>query len=364
MPLYESLSTETGNKAVFVIVDISKSFDIGAKYGIRSTPTFVTFLFGKEENRWVGADPITLRGNLTTLIHMAWPPHAHDALRLPALLGSDTRPVLFSKVPPLEKLKAKMGTSADDPSIEGLLRFVSARNKDGAAESTLPDLKTFTEFLHIAQSSLPPEIVFTLVDLFRVALVDPRLSGYFAEEEDQVTIGPLLSYVNSLKDCPYPLRLVTLQTACNLFSSPLYPHHILTNPILAGPMIQLIATSLLDDKHHNIRVAAASLSFNIAVANGRFRSENNREGLAEAEQVELVASLLEAIGVEEGSPEAMKGFLLATGFFIYRAPKDGELFDLLKSMDARGTISGKTKLFSDEPLVKEISDELLVKGLD
>lgn len=363
-PIYEGLAAQTAHKAVLIMVDISKSFEIGTKFAIQSTPTFMTFLLGKEENRWVGSDPSTLRGNVRMLVQMAWPPHPHDSLRLPALLGSDDNPVLFSKVPPLEKLKAKMGATANDPSIEGLTHFVSSRNNNGAAESTLPELGNFSRFLRSAESELPSEIMFTVVDLLRVALVDPRLSGYYAEEEDHATIGSLLSYVNTLQDCPYALRLVTLQAACNLFSSPLYPQHILTNTILANPIVQLITTSLLDDKHHNIRVAAASLSFNIAMANKKFRLDNNREGLPEGEQIELVASLLEAIGAEEKSPEALKGFLLAFGYFVYRTPKNGEVVDLLKSMDAQGTITGKKELFPKEALVQEIGEELLGKGLE
>jgi thiol-disulfide isomerase/thioredoxin len=363
-PLYNELAEETGNKGVLIMVDVKKSHEILVKFGIESTPTFVTFLQGKQDKKWIGADSGTLRGNVRTLVQMAWPPHSHDTLRLPALLGSNTKPVLFSKVPPLEKLKAKMGSSANDCSIGGVMNFVSARNSDGPAESTLPDLDSFSRFLQSAESELPPDIMFTIVDLLRVAIVDPRLSGYYAEEKDHATIGRLISYVNSLKNCPYSLRLVTLQTSCNLFSSSLYPQHILSDPKLTSPIVQLITTSLLDDKHHNVRVAAASLCFNIAVANNSFRSDNNREGLPEDEQVELVASLLEAIGVEEESPEALKGFLLAFGYFVYRTPKDGELVDLLKSMDAQGTVSGKKKLFPKEALVKEIGEELLKKGLD
>ena len=152
--------------------------------------------------------------------------------------------------------------------------------------------------------------------------------------------------------------------ACNLFSSPLYPQHILTCPTLASPIIQLITNSLLDDKHHNVRVAAASLSFNIASALSTLRREENREALPEGDQVELAASLLEAIGVEEGSPEALHGFLLAFGYLLFCMPKDGELLDLLKTMDAEGTVLSKKKSFPDEKLVREVGEELLGKGLE
>jgi hypothetical protein len=126
----------------------------------------------------------------------------------------------------------------------------------------------------------------------------------------------------------------------------------------------LITASLLDDKHHNVRVAAASLVFNIATANSKLRTEEHLESLPEGDQVELAASLLEAIGVEEGSPEALKGFLLAFGYMVYCAPKNGELIDLVKSMDARGVVLAKQKMFPEEPLVKDIGEVLLGKGLD
>lgn len=362
-PHYTELATQEANNAIFIKIDVTKAFDIGTKYSITATPTFMTFLHGEQENRWSGAELSTLRGNVRMLIEMAWPPHPHQPLHLPKLRNAHRKAVIYDKQPPLEKLKSKMGPSAHDPAVEGVLHFVSARTTKGAAEATLPDLDAFSWFLRSAPSKLPLEIMFAVVDLLRVALVDPRFSGYYAEEKDHKTIAPLLSYVNSLPHCPYPLRLVTLQTVCNLFSSPLYTEHVLGCPTLTSPIVQLITTSLLEDKHHNVRIAASSLSFNIAAANGRTRAEEHREGLPESDQVELAASLLEAISVEEDSQEALTGLLLALGHLVYCAPKNGELVDLLKSMDAQGTVLAKKKVFPKEALVREVGEELLGKGI-
>jgi desumoylating isopeptidase 1 len=362
-PIYEELAAEAVYKGTLIKVDVGKSHDIGIQYSISATPTFITFLKGEQENRWSGADPGKLRGNVKLLLEMAWPPHPHESLRLPTLRGSSTKPVLYSKIPPFEKRLSKMGDSAGNPAVLGVKNFVTARSVEGAAEATLPDLDAFSWFLRDSIQKLPPEIMFAIVDLLRVALADARFSGYFAEEKEHKTIAPLLEYVNSQQNCPYSLRLVALQAACNLFSSPLFVEHILCCRMLISPIVQLITTSLLDDKHHNVRVAAASLSFNIATANGKLRTEEYREALPEGDQVELAASLLEAIGVEEESLEALKGFFLAFGHLAYCAPKDGELVDLLKSMDAQGTVLGKGKLFPREPLIAEIGKELLGKGL-
>jgi len=363
-PVFEELAAETGSSAVLIVVDISRSYEIGTKYDVRATPTFMTFLHGQVENRWNGADPNTLRGNVRLLVQQAWPPHPHESLALKELRASNTKPNIYGKLPPLEKLQAKMGPSvANDPAVVGVMNFVSSRDSQGAAETTLPNVDRFSKFLRSAPSKLPAEILFTIVDLLRVALIDPRFSGYYAEETNHNTIAPLISHISSLKDCPYSLRLVTLQMACNLFSTPLYPQHILGCSALTQPIIQLITTSLLDDKHHNTRVAAASLTFNITSANSKYRTEEHRDLLPEAEQIELAASLLEAIEVEEESAEALKGFLLAFGYLVYCMPKDGELVDLLKTMAAQDMILGKKKLFPKEPLLQEVGETILGTGL-
>ncbi|CAD6439525.1 123e1eb5-9b6d-4d6f-bd95-90e901397d17 [Sclerotinia trifoliorum] len=363
-PVFEQLAKDAGRKAILIIVDISRSYEIATKYGVTTTPSFATYLQGEEEKRWAGGDIATLRANVGLLVQMAFPPHAHESLRLPALRAPDMLPVIYTKVPPLEKLKAKMGPAADVPAVKGVLHFVSEGQSKPAAETHLPDLDAFSWFLREAPSKLPTEIMFTIVDLLRCALVDPRLSGYYAEESNHKTIAPLFTYVDSLKDCPYSLRLVALQAGCNLFTSPLYPQHILGCPTLTNPLVQLITTSLLDDAHHNVRVAAASLAFNMAFANSSLRIEDHKEVLPESEQIELAASLLEAIQEEKESPEALKGYLLAFGHLVFGSPKAGELVDLLKSMDAQKTIMDKAKAFPKETLIKEIGQELLAKGLE
>ncbi|KAF7957500.1 hypothetical protein EAE96_003077 [Botrytis aclada] len=363
-PVFEQLAKEAGRKAVFILVDIARSYEIATRYSVTATPSFATYLQGEEEKRWAGADVATLQQNVGLLVQMAFPPHAHESLRLPALRAPNMLPVIYTKVPPLEKLKAKMGPAADIPAVEGVLHFVSEGQSKPAAQTHLPDLDAFSWFLREAPSKLPTEVMFTIVDVLRCALVDPRLSGYYAEENNHKTIAPLFTHINSLKDCPYSLRLVALQAGCNLFISPLYPQHILGCPTLTNPLVQLITTSLLDDTHHNVRVAAASLAFNMAFANSSLRIEDHKEVLPESEQIELAASLLEAIQEEKDSPEALKGFLLAFGHLVFGSPKDGELVDLLKSMDAQRTILDKAKAFPKESLIKEIGQELLGKGLE
>lgn len=363
-PLYDELAAETRDKGVLVKVDISQALDVGSQYSVRATPTFVTFLHGKEQERWSGADAALLRGNIRLLVQMAHPVHPHTSLKLPSLHNPDAKPVLFTKVPPMQKLLAKMGSAAEDPAVQSISQFIEARDKRGAAQAPMPDMPALTSFIQQSTQSLPAELLFTIVDLLRCGLVDARLSGFLAEEKDHSTVLSVLSCVNHLlTNCPYALRLVTLQMACNLFSTPLYPEQVLTHEGLRGAITMLISSSFLDDNHSNIRVAAASLLFNVALANSRNRRADKGDLLPESDQIEMAASLLEAIGQEEESPEALKGMLLALGYLAYLAPFEGELVDLLRTMDATDMVLGKKAKFKDVALVDEVGTELLGKGL-
>lgn len=362
-PVYDELAAEVGEKGVLIKVDVSQATDIGSRYSVAATPTFITFLHGKEENRWSGADRAALRGNIQLLVNMAHPVHPHQSLRLPNLQNSDTKPILFTKTPPMQKLLAKLGSTAELETVKSISHFIDARNKEGPANDPLPDMPPLTGFFRDSLTYLPPDLLFTVVDLLRCGLIDPRFSGYLAEEADHATILSVLFHVNSLPDCPYPLRLITLQMACNLFTSPLYPEQILTHDLLRSAITNLISASFLDDNHSSVRVAAASLLFNVALENNRKRRSGQGDALPEADQIELAASLLEAISQEEESAEALRGMLLALGYLAYLAQLDGELVDLMRTMDAEDTVLGKKGKFKDMTLIDEVGKELLGKGL-
>ena len=355
-PAFEQLAQEASEKAVLVKVDLSMAFDIGAKYQVRATPTFMTFLNGDKLEEWSGADPAKLLGNVRLLIQMAYPPHPHTNLRLPTLQQPHRKPVTFRKMPPLDKLIAKLGPAGNSISVIALKDFVAARNSSGASSAPLPSLPDISGYILRSVNDLPPSTLFPLIDLFRLAVIDPRVSGYFAEEQQQRSLLlAILVQVNSLGvDCPYTLRIVTLQMACNLFTSPLYPPQLLSSPVLAGPLIQLVASSLLDTAHAPVRVSAASLAFNIAAFNHLQRLEQKADLLSESAQVELVACLLESIDREEESEDGVKGLGLALGLLAYGSNREGEVRDVLRAMGARKVIAKAELLSGEKALVDEI----------
>ena len=289
--------------------------------------------------------------------------HPHAKLILPTFSSTASKPVTYAKVPPLDKLLAKMGDQlARSTAVADLKAFIEQRDAKGASEAVLPDLAILSQFLR-DQTPNPQDSLFAVVDLLRCVLVDPRVSGYFAEEKEHSTIAAIIETVNNSESCPYALRLVALQAACNLFSTPLFAHEIFKDDKLLGYFVTLISSSFLDEGHNNIRVAASSLLYNVALAHQQARREKSSQALPEGHQIELAASVVEAIGQEEKSAEAMRGMLLALGYLFYEAELDGEQADLLRALDAQGTVLAKKNVFPQEKLIMEVGDVLLGKGL-
>ncbi|KAF4450866.1 hypothetical protein F53441_6089 [Fusarium austroafricanum] len=364
-PIYDELAEEVGDKATLIKVDIAQpqGHEIGSRYSIRATPTIVTLLRGEEENRWSGADQAALRGNVQLLVQMAHPVHPHERLRLPTFLNLNAKPVLYAKVPPLDKLMVKMGDDvASKPEVKALKKYLEDRAKDGPSSAVVPEMNHLSSLVRDSVTALPIDTLFTIVDLFRCALSDPRVSGYFAEEKDHETVRAVLDFVTRQTECPYALRLVTLQTACNFFSTPLFSDEIMRDNSLRAAVILLVSSSFLDESHNNVRVAASSLLFNLSLANRRARKDS-KPSLSGDDELELAASVVEAITLEERSAEALHGMLLALGHLVFGTPLDGELPDLLQAVGAEDSILSKKSKFPDEKLIKEVGAELLGKGL-
>ncbi len=368
-PAYDSLAAEAGKSAVFIKVDLNQAYEIGATYQVRATPTFMTFLKGQKQDEWSGADERKLRSNVQLLLHMAHPPHPHTQLELRRLLASSSDPVIYRKVPPLEKLITKIGAEASgDASVQAVKTFIAARSGSAPPqEAPLPNLPEFSEFLYRAISALPRESLFAAYDLLRAALVDSRVSTYFATSPASETILQLLSHVNGLgADCPYNLRLVSLQLGCNLFASAAPSRaRILESAELGPQLVQLAQSGLGDRERATARIAAASLCFNIAAVNHTARSDGGREALEDNLQVELAAAIIEAMDKEEESKDVIGGLVRSLGLLVYRAPLEGELLDLCRALGAGDIVERKVAICGKDNIEAQMIAEvrkLLNKG--
>lgn len=369
---YDDLAAEADTKCVFIKIDFTRADrSINVSYpDVRATPTFIAYSKGSKRDEWSGADPRQLRSNVESLLNATFPPHPHLLQSTPHLLRQHQRPIAFTKVPPLEKLVAKMGDAGKDPAVSSIVSFINAREKYGAMEAPLTNLPQFASFLRNSTTQLSPELLFTAFDLLRVALIDVRLAGFFAEEHKGATGTPatvhhLLSHMEGLGGtAPYPLRLTTLHLACNLFNSPLFIPHLLSPPV-SSTLVSILTTSLLDDKHPALKASALSLAMNLASSNHQIRMTkyggsvahtlSSASELQDSEQTELLASLLETVGTEEEWGENKKMAVITIGWLVYGADMDGELRDLWRVMDAAGT-AGKihAQAAEDRLLVKEV----------
>lgn len=264
----------------------------------------------------------------------------------------------------MEKLLLKIGTYQHDPTIKSLVDFIKTRSTAEPADTAVPDLTFLARFIQSTLPSIPKDSLFAMVDLIRVAFVDSRVSSFFAEEPGHRTLLALLAPSSDLAACPYNLRIVMLQLACNFFTSPLFPLQIIANQDLRETCFRLLTGCLLDS-HTNLRVVAASFAHNLAAYNHNERFAGHPDKLTEEDQVEVAASLVEAINTEEESVEALHGFLFALGLLLYEAPVDGGLMDLCRAMGIADSVQAKKKVekLKSEPLLKEIGQELLVNGL-
>ncbi|OQE32773.1 hypothetical protein PENFLA_c001G08608 [Penicillium flavigenum] len=368
-PTYDELAAEVGERGTLIKVDIGVARDVGMKYSVRSTPTFMTFLKGQKLDEWSGATPAKLVGNVRMLLEMAHPAHPHRQLRLPSLQREITTFVMYKKVPPLEKLLQKLPVAFKEGlGVAQVIEFVKLRHSatEPVADIRVPDLHIFATTLTSIYSTLPNDTHFAVVDLVRLLLLDPRASGYFAEEAQHATLLTLLAPLSQddLSSCPYNLRIVALQLVCNLFSTPLYPEQLTSSSSPLRETCLRLATNSLLDSQTSLRVVAASFAYNLAAFNHNARLDGKPDPLSEEDQVELTASLLEAVSRENESVEALHGLLFALGLLVYEAPMDGSLIDLCRAMGVTETISGKMKVeaVQKEPLLKVIG-ELFSKGL-
>lgn len=372
-PVFDELATEAEGKCYLIKVDVSQAHEIGQRYDVRATPTFISFLKGKREGTWTGASPATLKGSVRMLVMSAFPMHLHERLNIPTFRRQTMRPVLYTKVPPLEKLTMKMGEAAKETGIISAVAFVKRRIAESVSQEVqLPDMSSISETLQRLSSTLPAELRFTVYDILRLMLVEPRASGYFLSSPETRNILEALFENAADESSLYNLQLCALHAACNLFSPTfgmLLSSGLLADGGIVKALITLISTGFQDTNHVTLRVAAASLAFNIAtqLLEARMSSSpsSNAEAMPEASQVELAAALMQAIGEEADSADVVKLAALSLGRLLYLQPANAEIRDLYDAMDAKEVLASKTKLVKKEDriLMHEIEGELLGKGL-
>jgi desumoylating isopeptidase 1 len=365
-PAYDELAAEAGDKAVLIKVDLNQAFAVSSRYQVRATPTFMTFLKGQKENEWSGANEAQLRGHVRLLIQMAWPIHPHRSLSLPSFERKITKPVMFKKVPPLDKLAAKIGPLAEEPPFADVLSYVKTRESSGQIEAPLPNLHKFCDVIASRFKELPPEVHFAVIDLVRIAASDSRVSGFLATEAQHRTILTLIPPKKDYSVAPYSVQVVTLQLASNLFTSPLFAEKLVdsTSPNMLRTSLENVASSCLLASHSNTRFLASALVYNMALLDHNERLDDRPDAIKVSTMDDVEAALVEAVINETESKETLHGLLLALGMLLYLAPDDDSTWELCRAMEVHEALKRKSTMpvFAKEPLIKEVGEELLGKG--
>ncbi|KAJ7366713.1 PPPDE putative peptidase domain-containing protein [Mycena albidolilacea] len=391
-PVFEQLAAEKGVRvatggrgAAFTKIDlrIGAGGTLATEWGVRATPTFMFFLDGTKIAEIKGADVSELKTQIDLLLFQAYPPHPHASLSTPTVKALSLEPILFTQVPPLETVLAKFvafidaaphsttTTQAKEVLRTQVVPYLKARFAPDAAKSTpLPSatpvlLTPWAAATTALVSALSTEALFPLVDMWRLAVLDPAAAAWLAAAPGA---GPVGVFSRTARDAlAQPTQdkgtrnyvLTALRLLANAFKTPVLARGLLCGGDSDGAVLGTLIPALLH-ADAAVRTAAASLAFNAAAAVQRARTaagaglggvnataSSGAAGDADAAmcadeewQVELLSAIVEATEREEGE-EVVHRLVAALACLLRFMPTDGQLHGLLEVLGARGVVQGK-----------------------
>ncbi|KAG0168350.1 hypothetical protein DFQ28_004953 [Apophysomyces sp. BC1034] len=359
-------------KALGVIVDTSVAMDAAAKYQIRATPTFMLFLNGQKFSEFRGANFAELKSSVELLLFTAYPPHPHRKINLRVLQNTPNQPILYTNVGKPDMIVAKLESFLEHPLNEqqsATLRHAQTAITAAAVDQL--DVQAWQGLVDVLLDTLAIQQQFPLLDLFRSLILIKPIAEYYTNDCSQLirVFGSITS------DTHKAAWLMVLRLACNLFAHPLLASTHFTSHLPSahrGCLTQLLVTSLLA-KDNQVRQTAASLAYNCStvVAIERLSKEQSEDiGMADQEDddwhVELVSAIMDAL-IKEEDPEIVHRLLSAISKFLFLAPSDSSLPNLLSALDIQSTLNTKKPLFSATPkvlsLIRDV-DQLVQQSLE
>ncbi|KAK7056967.1 hypothetical protein VNI00_002685 [Paramarasmius palmivorus] len=381
-PVFEDLARQKGVKtgggggAAFTKIDLTtpSGQSLGSEWGVRVMPTFMFFLDGKKISEMKGADANELRTQIDLLLFQAYPPHKHTSLSLPAMQALSLKPILFTQVPALDAVANKLVSFVDSAnwsaetttSAEQVKRIISTsvlpylksrfmppealKNKLPSANPTL--LSAWNQATVTLAKLLPPESLFPLVDMWRLALLDPAVGTWCAANPLASPITTLLnvpSTKTTVQQCPRPYMLTLLRLLSNAFSSSVLSPRLLIDSLRSDMTAVLVPSLLHSDA--GVRTAAASLAFNCSAFLQSLRVEAVKSGGGatgagdienEDWEVETVSAVIEAIDREKESEDVVHRLTASLGCLLRLSPfYETQLNPLLDVLQARQVLQSK-----------------------
>jgi len=247
---------------------------------------------------------------------------------LPCISSLSAEPILFAQVPVLDTVHDKLVSFIDaTPSLED-----SKRIKDDLAQNIFPWLKrryveksetppnaviitAFAQTIRTLAANLPVTSLFPLLDVWRLAILEPTIAP--------VTLGMLLEVLISTSESLSSLPRTTLLMLLRLTTNALGSSHsnstwlLVTNARKRAALTSVLVPAL-QHSDRLVRVAAASLVFNVSarVQKGRVAKVTEEKDevdwilLDEKWEVQLVIAVTEALAKEEESEDLGEFFFL------------------------------------------------------
>ncbi|KAF7291723.1 hypothetical protein HMN09_01264000 [Mycena chlorophos] len=392
-PTFEQLAAEkglrssTGRGATFTKIDmrVGGGGALCQEWGITAFPTFIFFLNGKKTSELKGADAAELTTQVDLLLYEAYPPHTHTTLSLPAIKTLSLSPILFTQVPALDTVLTKLNSFIDaapqSPHSAQAKQILAAQVvpylKSRFVESkptsaTVPFLTAWGAVSITLVGVLPKESLFPLVDMWRLAVLDPATSAWLAATSNAGPVGAIAKLAqqtlseNTTDKGSRNFVLTALRLLTNAFSNSALSRVLLVD----NAMATLVPALLHSDSA--VRTAAASLAFNAAASVQRVRvatgaglgglppqdkvdASEVASAADEDWQVELVSALTEAIKEESGD-EVIHRLAAALACLLRYAPKDGQVWSLVEVLDVKAVVSAKKDVVQKKEVKALVGD--------
>ena len=266
--------------------------------------------------------------------------HPHRTLMLDNFKKSRDLPVIYERLPSLDKISARLAVVKDEEVIKQLLSFVRTRQDEGAEEATIPTLPDYVASARRCLEALNPADRFAFIDLHRIAAIDPRFSTWLLNDVKRIESIILSGHdwaamsTNSL--------ITSLQLLCNLCTSPLFKDKLNSEERLRVMLQEVVPFSLLSQMDR-LRSTAANLMRNIASYNqdARFSNEADLINISDMEGIE--EALVQAVVAERAESEVLGVLLRALGNILFYAPPDLSVWDLCDAMELGPALTAKKR---------------------
>ncbi|KAG2065529.1 hypothetical protein BDR04DRAFT_164369 [Suillus decipiens] len=310
-PLFEEFAhnkNSNSSPATFVQVDLNASHGaaaVGIKFGIRVTPTFMFFIGGMKVYKIQGCNVKQLQIQLSMFLH---PGHAivhpHLSLSLPALDSLGLEPIRFSRVPDLAVVSEKLRSFFDSTTtwFQPFDTSLSKANTTGILFGTMiPYIKASTtsqclplhplfDLWHDMTSSMSwnmPDQLFPLVDLWRIAFLDEKVSSWCADRNG-LDSPPVLLLSKACERSSKKYISTLLRMLSNAFNNRALGWKILLS---AQNNLAILLEHTLVHEDTDVRKSASSLTFNIFGRLQELRVENLCKGDEGADHLEMEISM-------------------------------------------------------------------------